>query len=728
MMTATATAISTFSVTGGLAAEYIARGEMIPWQGTLVVEGGDTGDKRSIKVGALTTRRLPLPFMVQLENPVGGDGHDGATLSGRIDTLERQDGGRWWATGYIDPTSGGDGDIPDGAKLALALDKQMIRGISVDLDQVSITEVQTADGTRQVIEAGRIIGGTATPFAAFAECEIALDVDKMTHPMIAALAASADFADWEDEFEGAMAAVWSPTDAIETLVAFAGSSIPIDPPAEWFDKPTFTELTPLTVTGNGRVFGHIAAWGTCHISFANKCVPVPHSRTNYAKFRQGGGVLTAEGTTVRTGPIVMDTVHPDLRWKASDAMSFYANTGAAVADVIPYEDKFGICVVGAMRPDVTPARIRAFRASDISPDWRNIDGNPRECCALLAVNNSGFKLPIALAASAGMYVEPGDTAIALDPFDDVYALVASGPMSVEPCCDECAAHLTASAEGAPMEDQQTAVKVYDLEEDQKRRAAVRSRFGPKPARVFTLASAEFNHDGAVKAWQSRDHGKGGKGDQKWRDQAGGDGWDPPLSKGKGGKTRTFKTPKSKKASGDKKDKSAIAAIPSGAAPGFLNPKIKVTEADMQEARDENKWRQQAGGDGWDPPLKPYTKVQKEALKRVGVESMHPQKKRTFRVADPKAVAADAAELTHDGAIKAWLIRHGGGDPGQVRVGTVRSGVRTFKAPKAPKVRKEKYRPGMHDSVSMFQPKPGYRHRRLAYRTFVEPGSEATPPD
>lgn len=521
------TAVSTFSVTGGLAADYIARGEMIPWAGTLVVEGGGgTGDRRSIKPGALTHRNLPLPFMVQLENPVGGDGHDGASLSGRIDTLEKMDDGRWWATGYIDPTSGDNhGGTPIGTQLALGLDKQMIRGVSVDLDQVSTTEVQGKDGKiSQIIEQGRIIGGTATPFAAFAECEIHLDTDKMSTvaDMAPALAASADFLDWEAELDGAMADVWSPVDAFETLVAHAGVTIPVDPPAEWFAKPTFSELTPLTVLSNGRVFGHIAAWGTCHISFANKCVPVPRSQTNYAKFRNGY-VVTAEGTSVRTGPIVMDTVHPDLRWKASDAMSFYANTGAALADVIPYEDRFGIAVVGAMRPDVTPARIRAFRASDISPDWRNIDGHPRECCALLAVNNSGFKLPIALAASAGMYVEAGDTAVALDPYDDVYALVASGPMSIEPCCDTCAGHddqLIASAEPDERETRLAAVRsrfataearTARVEMVRKRwknstACAVRSFRVASPKAEAAPAAAEFTREGAIKAWLIRHRG------------------------------------------------------------------------------------------------------------------------------------------------------------------------------------------------------------------------------
>jgi hypothetical protein len=518
MSTAVITNASTFSITGGRAQEFIDRGQMIPWSGVLVVEGGETGDRRYIEPGALTTRPLPMPFMVQLENPVGGDGHDGATLTGRIDTIDRQDDGQWFGTGFIDPTSGAKhGATPAGTELALALDKQMMRGVSVDLDQVSITEVQGKDGPRQVITAARIIGATATPFQAFVECEITLDADRMN----TALAASADFAEWESEIEGHLSSVWTPTDGIETIVASAGSSIPVAPPGDWFERPTFTELTPLTVLANGRVFGHIAAWGTCHISFANRCQPVPRSNTNYAKFRCGS-VLTAEGSMVRTGPIVMDTVHPDLRWKASDAQSFYADTGAAVCDVVPYEDKFGIAVVGAVRPDVTPTRLRAFRASDISPDWRTIDGHRYECCALLAVNNSGFKLPIALAASAGMYVEAGDTAIALDADDEVYALVASGPMRAEPCCDTCATHDAAvvadawtdavgssTLDLADRSNRLAAIQTRFCVDRDSRMSALRTRFSvdrdsrlsalrtrftpppPPPPRMFRVASAEF---------------------------------------------------------------------------------------------------------------------------------------------------------------------------------------------------------------------------------------------
>lgn len=436
-------AFATFSVTGGLASDYVKRGEMIPWSGVLAVEGIETGDKRIIAPEALTWREFPLPLMFQYVNPVAGDGHDGATLTARIDNIVRIDDGRIFANGFIDPT------MPDGDTQVMAMDKGLIRGVSVDLDMVRQIEVEGPDGEmRTIITSARIAGATVCPFQAFMEASITLDAELMQLlEEEGAVAASG-------EFVGARARINLPVDAIETLlleveealVAAAAPSnvielasqspIPIDPPAEWFAQMQVNELTPLTVTANGRVFGHVAAWGTCHISFANRCQPVPRSSSNYSKFRCGS-VLTAEGTTIRTGPIVMDTIHPDLRWKASDAMRFYADTGAAVCDVVPYEDQFGIFVAGAVRPTVKPAQLRAFRGSDISPDWRNIDGNPHECCAMLAVNNSGFKLPVALAASAGLFIEPGETAFAIDEHDEVYALVASGPLSQEEFCEHC---------------------------------------------------------------------------------------------------------------------------------------------------------------------------------------------------------------------------------------------------------------------------------------------------
>lgn len=134
------------------------------------------------------------------------------------------------------------------------------------------------------------------------------------------------------------------------------------------------------------------------------------------------------------GTIMMDTVHPDLKMRASDAQAFYAHTGSAVADVALYEDQWGIAAAGALRPGVTPEQVRALRGSDISPDWRPIGGR-LECVALLAVNTSGFITP-ALAASGSQAINgvaPGRLAAMLDiDSGEVTALVAAGMVQHRP--------------------------------------------------------------------------------------------------------------------------------------------------------------------------------------------------------------------------------------------------------------------------------------------------------
>lgn len=465
---------ATFSITGGRAVERIRNGEMVPWAGFIVVEGVDTGDMRRVAEGALSWHEesLPLPLMAQFVNPVGGSGHDGAILAGNITTLTRIDH-RVWATGYIDPYA------PGGIDLALALDRQTMRGISVDLDAVQLAETRSKLGTLRNIARGRIRGATVCPFQAIVEATIELTTEEE-----GAMAASA---------AGTLTArVFTPVDAVESLVASGGSAIPLAPPRSWFAKPANpAELNhPLEISADGRLSGIIASEGTCHIAFAGKCVPPPKSRTNYAAFRCGS-VLTAEGDTIRTGPIVMDTVHPDLKRAASDAMAFYAHTGAAVADVVPYDTQFGIYVAGVVRPDASPVQIRNLRASDISPDWRYINGNPRECCALVAVNNGGFKVTQSLAASAGDYVMPGDTAVAVyGAEDEVFALVASGGYRASLAADDhdCGCGCD-GAEGGCGDTTELAVEEATVVQLS---AKFMAQFGPRQFLTPTMRQFRFN--------------------------------------------------------------------------------------------------------------------------------------------------------------------------------------------------------------------------------------------
>lgn len=168
-------------------------------------------------------------------------------------------------------------------------------------------------------------------------------------------------------------------------------------PAEWFQDPGLEGPTPVTITDDGRIFGHIATWNTCHTGIADKCVMAPKSATNYAYFRTGA-VKTDQGE-IPVGQITMGIGHAAMNAGARPAAAHYDNTEAVVADVASGEDEHGIWFAGAIRPGVSEERIEALRASSLSGDWRNVGGN-MELIAALAVNTPGFPIPrLGLAAS-----------------------------------------------------------------------------------------------------------------------------------------------------------------------------------------------------------------------------------------------------------------------------------------------------------------------------------------
>lgn len=176
--------------------------------------------------------------------------------------------------------------------------------------------------------------------------------------------------------------------AAPTLVAAA---FPVAPPARWFDNPNLTEPTPLRITEDGHIYGHLAVWGTCHTAYSGQCVEPPHSPSNYAYFLRGS-VLTADGSEVATGAITLDTLHADGAESAAGTMAHYEHTGRGAADVTAGEDAYGIWVSGAVRPGLSEKHLRALRASPLSGDWRRISGS-LELVAALSVNVPGFPVP-----------------------------------------------------------------------------------------------------------------------------------------------------------------------------------------------------------------------------------------------------------------------------------------------------------------------------------------------
>jgi hypothetical protein len=193
------------------------------------------------------------------------------------------------------------------------------------------------------------------------------------------------------------------------------------PPAAWFANPNLSKPTGLTVTEDGRVFGHLASWNVCHTGIGNACVTAPHSMTDYRYFKVGT-VVTDDGANLAVGKITLGGGHASPQYGIKPALEHYDNAGAAVAAVNVGEDGHGVWVAGALLPGVDDARIAQLRLSPLSGDWRRVDGN-LELIAALAVNTPGFPVLRASAAddepevllAAGVVEQPAADFVTAEP-------------------------------------------------------------------------------------------------------------------------------------------------------------------------------------------------------------------------------------------------------------------------------------------------------------------------
>jgi hypothetical protein len=163
------------------------------------------------------------------------------------------------------------------------------------------------------------------------------------------------------------------------------------PPTDHFANPHLGEPTKLTVTADGRVYGHLATWDQPHIGYDGKLVYPPKNASGaYEYFRQSA-VVCSGGEVVPVGIITMNTGHADESLSADAASAHYDNTGTMVAAVNVGEDAIGIWLAGSMLPDVGPDLRTRFGLARVSGDWRQpAPGKGLELIAALSVPNPGF--------------------------------------------------------------------------------------------------------------------------------------------------------------------------------------------------------------------------------------------------------------------------------------------------------------------------------------------------
>lgn len=353
------------------------------WAGVLAVEGEPTGDGRMVERGALSwpdpaDHVLPLMFMVETpDGGLGGSPHGGARLAGRITRIWR-DGDRIMGEGVFDLGI-------DGTEAARLLGDGMLSGVSIDPDQVSQMNVEVrctsegADGEcldeMLVFKSMRIRGATLAPFQAILNARIELVTDTVEATVASAVTHLASVRD-------------------PLLV----------PPREWFDDPTLDRLTPMTITPDGRIYGHLGPANLCHTGYAETCRVIPDSPSGYAFFHTGARLVACcgdcEPESLAVGCITFGGLHAPTLGTEEEIRRHHEDVSTVVAHVRAGKDAFGVWLAGALVPGLTEEDLVLLRGAKLSGHWSPVNGR-NELRIAHAVNNPGYPVPRLEAIVAG---------------------------------------------------------------------------------------------------------------------------------------------------------------------------------------------------------------------------------------------------------------------------------------------------------------------------------------
>lgn len=368
-------------------------------------------DDGRVIVETLGWREPPLPFMASDSEMGHGDAIHVGTLT---DFATQTFDGVEWVTATLEYDN--DADATEFERLA---NDQGFRFVSIHMskarwapvvrnDDGTWTEV-TADNVDQLVEergAGILDDvydgyfdaeiGMATQVGMPAFADAAIDVTA-GQP---AAGNNTDDDDDDDEMSG------------DTIVASMNLA---RPPAEWFTNPELDGPTGVTVIDDGRVFGHLALWNTCHTGYRGQCVTVPDN-PDYSLFMQCA-VTDDAGTEHRVGPLVVDEGHAPVEWSVPRAMTHYSSTALVAAYVTVGHDEHGVWVAGAVSPNATDGMIETLRRHPLSGDWRTTDTGEYALIAAVSVNAPGFAVRPRVMVAAGA--------------DDPTGLVTFGPAPIE---------------------------------------------------------------------------------------------------------------------------------------------------------------------------------------------------------------------------------------------------------------------------------------------------------
>lgn len=255
--------------------------------------------------------------------------------------------------------------------------------------------------------------------------------------------------------------------------------------ATLFVKPILTKITPITITDDGHVFGHIATHDVCHVGMRGACTTAPVDDDGYRMFHryQIPGVEQSVGRiTVGHGEHQCSCQqcggrnddHACLKLSAGGAIAHHDQL-STVAWVCAGEDQElnAIWVSGVINPDAGIDDIRVLTNRKVSGDWRPIGGQTTLVEVLaLSREEPGFPLPRVRLSSTGVHaltaagtVRPVVATEVVDPIDyeRLATLVAekiNSQMGTQP--DEPEPVSPVAPETAPVDDESIAVAVSEI--------------------------------------------------------------------------------------------------------------------------------------------------------------------------------------------------------------------------------------------------------------------------
>lgn len=393
------------------------------WRGLLAPINMPTGDGRRFKEGGVTFRQPPFGLKWQRVDEAG---HDTSVIIGSTDTmnigtvkeaiandwinpdtvkaakLAPGDLGAWGAGEMFDDHP----ELPrlaeDVAEAMLLVEKGLL-GPSVDAGAAEAIEVR--EGSDEPLT-------EADWDAIYAEWEQTGEQPKLEMLFTAYEIAAATlvgipaFAETSRPFE--LIASAAPAEASAPALVAALTAAAPTYPDEWFANPQLTEVTPITVTADGRVYGHAAEWGVCHVGIPGMCTTAPQTQIDYAMFHRyvqstptgivSTGRLTTGHGRVGTGC----TCCPGKDDHACDEMTLgqaidHYDRLKTLAWIRAGEDEHGIWIAGALAGKLDRDDERVLNRRCVSGDWRDVAGN-WELTEVLALAKArpGFPLSVKL--------------------------------------------------------------------------------------------------------------------------------------------------------------------------------------------------------------------------------------------------------------------------------------------------------------------------------------------